>query len=617
MKQGFYKAIAAAFALTTIAGVASAQPAFAWARTVGGTFTDGGDNTVGTKADAAGNVYQVTNVLNGVSPNESVDIVITKYNAAGVLQWTRTYDRAGFDDVAYSMDVSPSGNVYVTGFTSYDTTNTATDIVALGFSTSNVALYAGGATVVVPASNDSDEYGYDCAVDGSGNLFIAGEAGAATSYDAALIRVNPNGSIQFRNVYPGAIAGYDALNGIAVAPNGEVGATGIFKNSATVNDFDAGIVRISNAGALLGQNSYNSADGVSYDLSFEVAVDNTGTYAIGITGATVTGTTITQQKGWIRKINNAGVAQYTSVYDPGATGIADFVAVAVSGGEAFIAGWSTAAGTNATVDLNLFRASTTGTLSAPAVYNSAFNDADFAADIVLNANNQAIVVGTIDKDALATPNDRDIVLVGFNRTTLAQAFAVTYNNLNDWDVANQISLNVDGSYTIGGFSYITFTDAQGLAVKYTGITRVNPFSVTILGGSALGGSLSSLFNSDNNRFLVINDENDAAGEVEMRGTSPSSSPSSITVLLETISVRDDQSQFSDVWNFNTNSWDNIDFRISSLTDSAYSSALPAPLNRYVGPGNEMRIKVLWIPSQDLDSGDGWSSGIDQAVWDVQ
>lgn len=146
--------------------------------------------------------------------------------------------------------------------------------------------------------------------------------------------------------------------------------------------------------------------------------------------------------------------------------------------------------------------------------------------------------------------------------------------------------------------------------------RINA-NYTIISGQLLGGNTESLLESDNNRLLIICDENDAAGEIVFDGTSPILAPSSLSYSAEIISVRDDQSVFTEAFNFQTNDYVEVDFRISSLSDTSYGGSVPTPVASYVGTAGEVRARIRWIPSQDLDSGDGWSNGVDVFYWDVQ
>ena len=64
--------------------------------------------------DAQGNVY-VTGQSWG-NDNLRDDYLTIKYNSAGVLQWAKRYNGpSSKEDIAYSLSLDASGNVYVTG----------------------------------------------------------------------------------------------------------------------------------------------------------------------------------------------------------------------------------------------------------------------------------------------------------------------------------------------------------------------------------------------------------------------------------------------------------------------------------------------------------------------
>lgn len=161
--------------------------------------------------------------------------------------------------------------------------------------------------------------------------------------------------------------------------------------------------------------------------------------------------------------------------------------------------------------------------------------------------------------------------------------------------------------TIAGDQYVSVSSAQ----------RFNPISLSVIGGQILAGSIASLVSSDNNRLIVINDENDAAADMRIGFLTGLSSTSSIAVQAEVISVRDDQSVFLRAKNFTTNADDDVAFGISTLSDSILSGTVPNAASQYLGSGGAVEVGLTFIPSQDLDSGDGWSSSVDEVFITVQ
>jgi hypothetical protein len=91
-----------------------------WANTLS-TGSSGVVQIVGTGIDSSGNIY-AAGYANGAfvdggttyTPAGGYDIVLVKYNSAGVKQWLKLFGSAGTDQ-AYRMTVSPTGTSYITG----------------------------------------------------------------------------------------------------------------------------------------------------------------------------------------------------------------------------------------------------------------------------------------------------------------------------------------------------------------------------------------------------------------------------------------------------------------------------------------------------------------------
>jgi len=85
-----------------------------WAARYNGSGGNYPDDANAIALDNAGNVY-VTG--RSEKPGHSGDYATIKYNASGEQQWEARYNGSGgnYDDIAHSLAVDASGNVYVTG----------------------------------------------------------------------------------------------------------------------------------------------------------------------------------------------------------------------------------------------------------------------------------------------------------------------------------------------------------------------------------------------------------------------------------------------------------------------------------------------------------------------
>ena len=138
--------------------------------------------------DASGNIYLsgYTNSTSGIATTGAhqttyggnYDAFLVKFNSSGVRQWG-TYYGGTNDDNGYSCATDASGNIYLSGYTR-STSGIATtgahqttyggrfDAFLVKFNSSGVrqwGTYYGGT---------SDDNGYSCATDASGNIYLSG-----------------------------------------------------------------------------------------------------------------------------------------------------------------------------------------------------------------------------------------------------------------------------------------------------------------------------------------------------------------------------------------------------------------------------------------------------------
>lgn len=171
------------------------------------------DEPAGMAVDAAGNVYVAGNSEAYASGE---DILLIKYNAAGQLQWAKSYTGpSDYPDEAEDLFVDRGGNVYVAGSTNVSGTN---KYITLKYSPAGARLwaakyaygYGGGANAID--------------VDGSGNSYVTGSIHTSkTSYDIVTLKYNAKGKIVWKTAYSSA-SKYSFDNGRALAldPSGAV-----------------------------------------------------------------------------------------------------------------------------------------------------------------------------------------------------------------------------------------------------------------------------------------------------------------------------------------------------------------------------------------------------------
>ena len=162
----------------------------AWDTTAGsdtnyGSINFGGtsnDYTESVGVDGAGNVY-TTGFFAGtvdfgagdVTSNGSFDVFVSKFNSAGAHQWTNTFGGVEFDR-GNEMAVDAAGNVHITGIFCGTVDFGAGNVTSAGATDAFVTKLnsAGAHQWTTTLGGTSSDHGNGVAVDGSGNVHIAG-----------------------------------------------------------------------------------------------------------------------------------------------------------------------------------------------------------------------------------------------------------------------------------------------------------------------------------------------------------------------------------------------------------------------------------------------------------
>ena len=409
--------------------------------------------------DRAGNVY-VTGSLVGTAdfdPGPNVtnlsstgdrDAFVAKYTKAGALAWAKDLRGTGASSVAQggAVAVDASGNVFLSG-TYTGTVNfdpNATDAAATFTSPQGgndvfIAKYDPNGNVLwvrdVAGSAGAIDEGYALAVDGSGNVAVAGSfQNTATfgttaltsggSFDSFVTKLNSSGQFLWARATIGSGSSVAQTSGLAFDPSGDVIATGLFAGSVNFNTAaspltlpyagsdDIFVQKLGPSGNNLWAESFGSPDidegyGVVADASGNIYVSGTFSDTVNFNPGSGTAANLTAggfEDAFLLKLSPTG--QYTWAKDLGETGYyaARGTGVALDGsGHVFVSGYyqntitldPTAPGATLTSagDFDVFVAEydTAGNFVAGQSAGGSDFDADFGVGV--NAAGQVAIAG--------------------------------------------------------------------------------------------------------------------------------------------------------------------------------------------------------------------------------
>ncbi|HMS33976.1 MAG TPA: SBBP repeat-containing protein [Ignavibacteria bacterium] len=257
--------------------------------------------------DGLGNVF-VTGYSVGLTSSE--DYLTIKYNSAGNEQWINSYDNPDMDDIdiANSMILDGTGNIYVTGYSIGN--GSAEDYATVKYNS------AGNEQWVRRYSGTGNDYDITTgiAVDGSGNIIVTGySVGNSSAEDYATVKYDPQGNSLWVNRYNGASNSYDIATSIAADSQGNAYVTGYSYGDLTSEDYAT--IKYSPEGQEEWVSKYNGTGG-DFDIATSVKSDFKGD--VYVTGYSYDPDT--KENYATVKYNSAGVEQWTEIYNGASNG---------------------------------------------------------------------------------------------------------------------------------------------------------------------------------------------------------------------------------------------------------------------------------------------------------
>lgn len=422
-------------------------------------YNGGGNGMDEIKAmviDGSGNVYVTGYAFFSTSDNDYVTI---KYNTNGVQQWIVRYNGTGNgSDVPASIFVDGAGNVYVTGIsdqlTGYYVNN---DAVTVKYNAQGVLQW------VARYDNTAlqrDDAGAAVKADAAGNVYVTGYTtrhnGAYSKKDYLTLKYSASGSQQWVATYDGPANRDDAAVGLGLDAAGNVYVTGTsFAGRDKVEENDYLTIKYSPSGVQLWTARYDGPISRA-DYATAIAVDNNGNaFVTGYSrGADLDYATI--------KYNTNGVQQWLARYDgPAHQGDLAFGIALDNAGNVYVTGTDQRTPYNG--DYLTIKYSGSGTQLWTARYDGSAHDNDGANAIAVDVSGNVYVTGGINQNSPSF----DMATIKYNTAGVQQWVKIYKGPKDSADVGNAIAVDAQGNVYVAGASTGTTSFYDFTTIKYT------------------------------------------------------------------------------------------------------------------------------------------------------
>lgn len=217
----------------------------------------------------AGNYQVVVSNAYG-SATSTVAFLTISQQLTSVNSWQQRYSRAATgNDSPQAVTIAPSGNVIVTG--NSRASNGSNDFLTISYTSAGVPVW----TNRYNGPGNGDDEAASVVADAGGKIFVTGRSWSGANFDYATIAYAGAGTPLWTNRYNGSVNSYDYAEEVAVDGAGNVYVAG----TSSGGNGDFLVIKYSNAGATVWTRRW---DGDSTDLAYALALDaSTNVYVAG------------------------------------------------------------------------------------------------------------------------------------------------------------------------------------------------------------------------------------------------------------------------------------------------------------------------------------------------
>lgn len=456
--------------------------------------------------DASGDLI-VAGYSDAGSSSTKTDILLAKYSALGVLQWTTryNYDTANEDDLPAGMHLDAAGNIFLTGRSDHDANN-IDDCVTLKFSSAGTLQWASrydggdtdrGAGIVADQSggciitgrtfngvNDDiitiayssagatswqmifagpagDDRGQAIGRDATGNIYVAGIRANVDDDDYVTLKYNATGLLQWTKIFNGV--DNDRIATLKLDASGNAIVTGQSDIDAGGNaNYDFRTIAYSPAGTILWNVVTGNPVGQE-DVPGDMYIDASGNvYVTGKSDAAGGGSLDYE---WMTvKYNSTGVQQWVKYYNGTTPNAEDIPATiyADAAGNVWVVGSIDFAATQK--DASALRYTTAGVLNATKTFNGQGDFNDKVQASVTDAAGNTYLTGY----TMVAGQQRNMLVQKIDPSGVT-AWTRTYDGTGENDEGLAIETDALGNVYVAGYSNGTGTYDDALLIKYNSL----------------------------------------------------------------------------------------------------------------------------------------------------
>ncbi len=301
---------------------------------------------------------------------------------------------------------------------------------------------------------DGTDSGKIIAVDGSGNVYVAGYSpGVGTNRDYATIMYDPNGVEQWTARHNGPGNNHDHATAIALDSPGNVYVTGQSYGSGSGEDF--GTIKYDANGTELWFARYNGP-GDGTDSANSIAVDSSGNvYVAGSSRGVGTSSDYVTIK-----YDTSGTEQWVSRYDGPGNSVDGILAMTLdSTGNIFVTGMNKGSGTFD--DCATIKYDPNGIEQWVSRYDGPASSSDYSKAIAVDSVGNVYVAG-----GSYTGVHYNYVTIKYDASGTEQWVASYDGPANGSDTANFIAVDSSGNVYVAGDSAGVGTDMDYATIKY-------------------------------------------------------------------------------------------------------------------------------------------------------